>query len=370
MARDYTHDKRYTSSCMIITSVSVLGLRSHELFSMALDDNLTLIIGANGTGKTSLLEALYFAARGTSFRGRDRDMIRHGAALTEIKLTTNQHVRRAKLLLSGDEKISKQFEVEGSTKARLAAAHRLPVVLFEPDELRLLSSSPQRRRDFFDGIIARLSPTYSAVLARYQRTLLQRNELLKQYEHMNHGAWESHLFAWDVKLAELAATITRARINFIAKSNQHISQIYSRLASTDHEVSASYSLPVENLDTLQQRLLAQLERAHQSDALRGFTSVGPHRDDVLVSLDGHPANETASRGEMRTIMLAYKLLEVELQEEISGTKPLILMDDVFSELDITRESQLIAALSSYQTIVTATDLRDELKSGASIVQLE
>lgn len=355
---------------MPLTQISLHNVRSYELFSTELDPGLTLILGKNGSGKTTLLEALYFLHRGTSFRGRDQDMLAHGAQQAEIKLEdSRQTVRRAKLLLSEGITFGKQFTVDGKTTPRLAAGKRLPVVLFEPDELRFLSSSPARRRDFFDGIIARLSPTYSAVLARFGRTLLQRNELLKQYEHMNHGAWQSHLFAWDVKFAELGATITKTRLNFIEKSNQRISEIYSGLAGAEHTVTARYMTEVPHPDSLQQRLLAQLEGTHQSDALRGYTSVGPHRDDIAVSLDNHPASQSASRGEMRTIMLAYKLLEVELQEEVAGLKPLILMDDVFSELDISREKKLIAALTNYQTVVTATDIRDELKSNAKVISL-
>lgn len=355
---------------MPLTRISLQDIRSFELFASDLDPKLTLILGQNGAGKTSLLEAIYFMQRGTSFRGRDRDMIRHEIERGEIKLEQSDgSVRRGSLTLTSNGKVAKSFQIGDKASARLGVKDRRPVVLFEPDELRLLSSSPQRRRDFFDGTIARLSPTYSTVLSRFARTLLQRNELLKQYDTMSHGAWESHLFAWDVKFAELAATIIKARRNFIQHSNKRLGRIYSELAGQKHDVIATYSSSEHALDTLQQTLLHKLEHAHQSDALQGYTSVGPHRDDVLVSLDDYPAAETASRGEMRTIMLAYKLLEVELQQELSGESPLILMDDVFSELDISREKQLMQALSNHQTIITATDLRDELKINASVVSL-
>ena len=140
------------------------------------------------------------------------------------------------------------------------------------------------------------------------------------------------------------------------------------MAGGENTVTVDYAstMPPTNYA---QNLLKQLESRRHADADRGFTSVGPHRDDFLVKLNGHPASESASRGEMRTIMLAYKLLEVDLQREVYGSDPLILMDDVFSELDSTRERQLLSALTSYQTIITATDLRDELKIGAKIILL-
>lgn len=351
--------------------VSVNNVRSYELFSVEVHPSTTLILGNNGTGKTTLLEAIYIAYRGTSFRGRDRDIIPHEHTRAEIKIElSDNEARRLSISNTPDGKVAKEFVIAGTKSARISPKHRLPVVLFEPDELRLLTSSPQRRRDFIDGIISRLSPTYATVLGRFQRALLQRNELLKQFETMKRDAWESHLFAWDVKLAELSATIIKARRNFIMHSNEYLSPIYSKLAGSPHNITARYvSHIAADDDSLQQSVLHRLEAARQSDALRGFTSTGPHRDDIELLLDGHLAAETASRGEMRSIMLAFKLLEVELQEHHSGAKPLLLLDDVFSELDPSREQALIKALTEYQTIITATDLRDELKSNASIIHL-
>lgn len=359
-------------SSMLIHHLSVAGVRTYDLYDVGLHPGVTLILGPNGSGKTSLLEAIYYTSRGTSFRGRDRDMIRHGDDRADIKLLLGDgSTRRARIATDSNLKQTKQFVVGDRTLGRLPPDHKLPVVLFEPDELRLLTSSPQRRRDFLDGIIARLSPTYSTVLSRFARALLQRNELLKQHESMNESDWQNHLFAWDVKFAELSSTIIKARMNFIVHANEHLSRIYSDLAGSDNVVMASYVSTLDTpIESLQQVLLNRLESSRRSDAMRGFTSVGPHRDDIAISLNDHPAAEAGSRGEMRTIMLAFKLLEVELQEHHSGQKPLILLDDVFSELDSHREQALISALSGYQTIITATDLRDELKVDALVISLD
>lgn len=356
---------------MSVEKVTVNNVRSYELFSADIHPQTTLILGDNGTGKTTLLEAIYIAHRGTSFRGRDRDIIPHTSTRAEIKVElSDNETRRLSIAHTPDDKISKEFVIADTKSARINPQNRLPVVLFEPDELRLLTSSPQRRREFIDGIISRLSPTYQTVLGRFQRTLLQRNELLKQFETMRRDAWESHLFAWDVKLAELSATIIKARRNFVTHCNDYLSPIYSKLANSPHTVTARYISTINAGDeALQQSILHKLESSRQSDALRGFTGTGPHRDDIELLLDAHPAAETASRGEMRSIMLAFKLLEVELQEHHSGRKPLLLLDDVFSELDPSREQALIKALQDYQTIITATDLRDELKSNANIIRL-
>ncbi len=353
---------------MTLRLLSLRHIRSYEFTSIELSPTVTLILGRNGSGKTTLLEALYYLHRGTSFRGRDRDMVRYDQVISDFKLEfADGSERRARLAAAGD-KITKEFIVEDRKSARLPAKAKLPVVLFEPDELRLLTSSPQRRRQFIDGILGRLQPSYSTLLARYERTLAQRNELLKQREKHTPENWDSQLFAWDIRFAELARDIVTARHDFLKRSNERLGEIYSRLADASHRVSVTYSHDWSG-DVLQQKLIHLLHTHRHDDALRGYTTHGPHRDDFVISLDGHPASETASRGELRTIMLAYKLLEVELQEMIAGSKPLILLDDVFSELDIIREKKLITELSGYQTVITATDLRDELLLNATQVKL-
>jgi len=356
----------------------VHNVRSYNLFSAELHPGVTLVLGHNGSGKTTLLEALYFLYSGTSFRGRDADMIQHDSSQAEVKLIFDTNESRQARILQTAEKITKEFVIEGKRSARMPAKFRLPVVLFEPDELRFISSSPQRRRDFFDGILGRLYPSYSSLLGKYSRTLLQRNELIKQRDTMPVDMWEGQLFVWDVKFAELASKIVDARMQFVDLSNRHLSRLYSQIAGTDHTVVVAYlsknatpenPMQKTSLQQYQQQLFATLQASHIADSYRGYTSHGPHRDDIAILLDSHMASETASRGEMRSIMLAYKLLEVELQHEITKTPPLILMDDVFSELDITRERKLIQSLETYQTIITATDLRDELKTNAKIISL-
>ena len=354
---------------MTVKNVSVHNVRSYGLESIPFHTNTSVIIGKNGSGKTTLIEAIYMLLRGTSFRGRDREVIAHSSRQAEIKLEfTDQTIRRLKLRVGMNDKVEKEFVVDGKTSARLPQKMRKPVVLFEPDELRMLSSSPQRRRDFLDGIISRLWPAYGVLLNRYNRVLLQRNELLKKFEDMDKQSWESHLFVWDVKFAELAELIVRERLKFIVRSNQRLSVIYSSLADAKHAVRVEYSSQIPT-ESYKQSLVTTLNKQRVGDAYRGYTSAGPQRDDITMFLDNFAAGETASRGEMRTIMLAFKLLEVELQEEQTSEAPLILMDDVLSELDINREQQLLRALTAYQTIITATDLRDELKVKAQIITL-
>ncbi len=354
---------------MTIAELRLANLRSYELFSRTLHPNTTLILGKNGTGKTTLLEALYTLMQGTSFRGRDADMIAHNTTRSDLQLTTSTGAKRSLTLqLTPENSIKKVFKLENKTSSRLPTNQRLGVVLFEPNELRSLSSSPERRRAFFDGIIARTNPSYAATIRRYQRALTQRNELLKKRETTSQSIWNDQLFAWDIQFSDLAKHIVKQRRAFVEQSNQTLSTIYSTIAGSPHETLASYRSPIP-AHNYQQTLLDTLSANALGDSYRGYTSHGPHRDDILLSLDGHLVNETASRGELRTIMLAYKLYEVQLQQQLFHAPPLVLLDDVFSELDTEHEQQLIAALAPYQTIITATDLRDQLTSDAHIIHL-
>lgn len=354
---------------MTLQKITVQNFRSYDLFSAELSPRTTLLLGANGSGKTSLLEAVYYTSLGTSFRGRARDLINHDANRADIKLVFDEdRERRASITQAPDDSIKRTFTQANKTVQRLTGTNRWPVVLFEPDELRLISSSPERRRKFLDGIVSRLYPQYAALLGRYQRTLLQRNELLKRREQINEADWDNHLFTWDIKYAELAEQIVTMRRDFIVTSNNRLGEHYSKMADDNHIIKTIYQSSI-SADPYKQALLTKLHANRIADSYRGYTGVGPHRDDFSIYLDGYPAAETASRGEMRTIMLAYKLLEIELQTEIYDKSPLILMDDVFSELDTAREQKLMEQLLPYQTIITATDLRDELKVDATIIKL-
>lgn len=338
----------------MLTRIKLYNIRSYELFETTLGGGGTVIVGPNGTGKTNLLESVYVALRGASFRGSLGDCMRHDAPQSIIHLEHDGVTRRVQLLRA-DDKVNKEFIINDARAKVLARKHRLPVVLFEPNELRLISSSPQRRRDFLDGLMARLDARYDTTLRAFQRTLLQRNELLKRHAE-DAKSWRDHLFAWDIKFVQLAHNIASARTHFLYTHESRLRDLYSSLAGTATDLTIEY-LPSVPLERYEQSLLDRLERARDHDIATGHTSAGPHREDFVISLHHQPAIKIASRGEMRTIMLAFKLLELELQTALHDTRPLILMDDVFSELDATREQLLQETIKDHQFIVTTTDAR-------------
>lgn len=350
----------------MISKIKLYNFRSYSLHEATFSDSGTVIVGPNGTGKTNLLEAVYVALRGSSFRGSLSDCMTFNSPQTVIHLEGDFGARRIKLN-AAPGKISKEFIINDNKSKALTRKSRLPVVLFEPSELRLISSSPSRRRDFLDGLIARLDSKYDTDLRAFNRTLLQRNELLKSHQE-DSQIWRDNLFAWDIKFVQYATNITQKRAKFLQANEPRIKNLYESLAGKNTQLSIEYNAttPLENYD---QSLLNRLEKAREYEIATGFTSVGPHREDFTIFLHDQPAIKVASRGEMRTIMLAFKLLELELQTEISQSRPLILLDDVFSELDATREKLLQETIQHHQFIVTTTDARHQ-KDGCLIISTQ
>ena len=222
----------------MITHIKLYHFRSYGLYETTLAPGGTVIVGPNGTGKTNLLEAIYVALRGSSFRGSLADCMQHDQTQTIIHLETDNASRRLQLLRTADGTINKEFTINDSRSKLLPRKHRLPVVLFEPSELRLISSSPSRRRDFLDGILSRLDAQYEATLRAFHRTLLQRNELLKHPRETTQN-WRDHLFAWDIKFVQLATHIAQARATFLAKHETALSSLYAALAGHETAFAAS-----------------------------------------------------------------------------------------------------------------------------------
>ncbi|HSE29111.1 MAG TPA: DNA replication/repair protein RecF [Candidatus Saccharimonadales bacterium] len=332
-------------------SVSLHNFRSYTNYDVEFSPGVTVIVGPNGSGKTNLLEALYVLSAGSSFRGVDRDMIRHGEPWLKIEGVYNDQ-KRTIVYKVQPEKLEKQFDIDGSKKARLTHQYKLPVVLFEPDHLRLLRSSPTGRRDFLDNLLARIHPDFTWTKHQYERVLQQRNSLLKNKFGLSQV--EDQLFAWDVRLADLGAVIVERRVSLINDLNKVFGEVYSSIAGvkTDLQIEYKSSLPAENY---QANLLNALSRNAASDLHRGFTSFGPHRDDFAVKINNKPAAAAASRGEVRSMLLALKIIELKLLAKQNENPPILLLDDVFSELDSTRRRALTDITKTYQTFITTTD---------------
>lgn len=343
---------------MIVQSLRVQNVRTHEDFSHALSPGVTLVTGSNGSGKTSLIEALIVGLNGTSFKGSDSELLRYDTPWWRIDIVSDTDDRTIKFDPSRTSG-RKQFAIDDKTSYRLPAARKYPVVLFEPDDLRLLGGSPSRRRQFIDRFIGQIDPQYGQALRKYDRALKQRNNLLKR-SYVSHD----DLFVWDIALGEYGAAIIEARIRYIERLNGELNSTYNAIANTNDVVSVHYSHTV--IGDIKQRIVSELHAHAERDKLLGFTSVGPHRHDVIFKFNAMPALSVASRGEVRSVVLALKFLEVDIISDATGQQPLVLLDDVFSELDSDRQTHLATKFSDKQIVMTSASSTATLDSALVI----
>lgn len=331
---------------MKIKSVELTNFRNHKKFAGTFSPTVTMICGDNGTGKTSILEAIYIAYRGSSFRGADHEATSARTKWFRLRVDDTTDLMRQVAYDNRDGAKQRKVTVDNHVSARLPRKHLYPVVLFLPDDTQLINGSPTRRRDYFDRVIMQYNPLYAPLVRRYERALLQRNKLLK-----HPGVTAEQLFPWDIILSDTGAEIIRQRSELVGRIQQSLERYYEKIASIKERVSLEYSHP----GVTSQSLVAQLERAYEHDVVTGNTPVGPHRHDFLFNLRSQPASTLASRGEVRTIVLALKYIEADIIRDIVGEEPLILLDDVFGELDTSRQKQLLEIFSGNQVIITSTE---------------
>jgi DNA replication and repair protein RecF len=348
----------------MLTDLRLQHFRSYTDASFEIAPGVNIIVGPNASGKTNLLEAVLMVARGSSYRAKDGELIQHGKDWARLDANLPEGRRAVKLMQN--DTISKTFEIDDRTYQRLPYQQTMPVILFEPDHLTLLSGSPDLRRNFLDDLIEQTTPGFGATRRHYKRVLSQRNSLLKK----NPRDLREQLFVWNVRLSELGGRIARERHKLTAAFHEQASELYSALAQRQSDVVLAYTSAFDP-PTYESALLKKLESSIDLDVLRGFTAHGPHRDDIAVHIGGHPAQESASRGEARTLVLALKILELNLVESIRQTTPLLLLDDVFSELDGKRRAALTQFVQNYQTFITTTDADIVVQhfSGSNIIPI-
>lgn len=332
----------------MITSLRLQHFRSYDDVTFQFDPAVNIIVGPNASGKTNLLEAVQIVALGSSYRAKDSELLQFETPWARLDAATDTHKRVVKL--QEGQTTKKTFEIDGQLLSRLMQPRTLPVVLFEPNHLLLLSSSPDLRRSFLDDLIEQTVSGFGATRRHYRRVLAQRNALLKK----NPADITQQLFVWNLRLSELGGQIAHARAELISGFNQRASGLYGELAGRNSTIDLHYvsKFSPGNYET---GMLHKLEQNLELDIMRGYTVYGPHRDDLAVLIDGHPLQEAASRGETRTLVLALKVLELQMLESARQQTPLLLLDDVFSELDAKRRQALTHFVQPYQTFITTTD---------------
>lgn len=329
----------------MLQTLELTNFRSYSSGLFGFEDGVNIIVGANASGKTNLLEAIHTICTLQGFKAADKDLIALGADWCRLEAMTDDGVRVVKM----QHEKPKVIEIDGIPKRRLNQQSSLPVVVFEPEHMLLLSSEPERRRSYLDSILSLTQSGYRSSLLAYRRALSQRNRLLKQDTFRS-----DQLFAWDVQLTEKAGAIAKARDELVRQINVVCAGHYQSISGSSEVLNLSYVSKLL-LESYSDSLLSYLRKNIDTDRQRGFTGAGPHRDDLQIELKSSDARITASRGEIRSIVLSLKIAEMELLHQQTGKKPILLLDDVFGELDGRRRRALAESLQKYQTFLTTTD---------------
>jgi DNA replication and repair protein RecF len=345
-------------------------------FEFGKDKALTVLVGENGTGKTNFLEAIYVLSLGRSFRSLFRDdLISWGDEYLRLNADISyDDEESANLEVFYENKPTKRknFKKNGLSLKGSEYVGNLLTVLFHPEDLNMLVLSPSLRRRYMDIILCQTDKKYMYALGNYKKVLRQRNALLQGIRV------EGDLDVWDKELVEFGSVIIEKRIMLINFFNEKIENIYRMISGGKERVSMEYEsktikkIPNPDIKKLYED---ELFNRRQRDIKHMETSSGPHRDDIKFYINGKEIISSASRGELRTLILAMKLSEIEFIKEKTGTYPVLLLDDVFSELDKNRKSHLMESIQNCQAVITATDI-DSLKSlgkdgaGAAIVKIE
>lgn len=349
----------------MISELRLQHFRSYSDASFTLDPGVTIIVGPNASGKTNLLEAVMVVCHGSSYKAKDSELVQFDSEWARLDAHSLDGTRIVKI--KTEPQAGKSFEINDHVVTRLHSSKKLPTVLFEPNHLMLLHGSPDLRRNFLDDLIEQSEVGFASIRRHYKRVLAQRNALLKK----NPKDLKEQLFVWNIRLSELGGQIAKQRIALVERFQEHLPSLYNDLAGSPNKTTLAY-LSRFHPDSYASQLLHKLETSTELDVLRGFTAYGPHRDDLELYLDGRPARETASRGETRTLVLGLKILELQLLQEACQSKPILLLDDVFSELDGKRRQALTSYVTSYQTLITTTDadIVSQHFTGGSIIQTE
>ncbi|MBK4139566.1 DNA replication/repair protein RecF [Corynebacterium macginleyi] len=362
---------------MFIRGLDVRDFRSWPELKLELGPGITLFVGRNGFGKTNIVEAVGYTAHLSSHRvSHDSPLVRQGAQSARISLTAVHQGRELTTHLLVKPHAANQAQIN---RTRLRSPRELlgvvKTVLFSPEDLVLVRGEPAGRRSYLDSIIASRTPRLAGVKADYDKVLKQRNALLKSasasmrrgYGDSDGAAALSTLDTWDAQLAHLGAQVITARLALVDALLDHIPTAYAGLAPESRPARVEYRSTIDTSDreVLEAVMLTTLAHSRQRDIERGISLVGPHRDDLLLYLGDQPAKGFASHGETWSYAIALRLAEFELLRKEGGSDPVLILDDVFAELDAKRRTQLVhLAATAEQVLITAAvdeDLPDNLE---------
>lgn len=339
---------------MYIKSIKLKNFRNYNELEAKFNKKVNFFIGQNAQGKTNLLESIYITSVGKSFRtNKDSEIIGFGKQYSSVK---------AEFIRENDEKdidiiienTGKKFVKVDSIKIKKSSQllDNVYIVIFSPEDLKIVKEEPEKRRKFIDRELCQIKPAYYESLSNYKKVLMQRNAYLKE-----ETSDPSILDIWDMQLSEYGRRVMKYRSEFIEKLNLISSEIHKKITDGREKLQLRYNPNIYFKDDIYEIL----KKSRDNDLKQRTTTRGPHKDDMELFIDGINARNFGSQGQQRTCALSLKLAEINIIEEETGEKPILLLDDVMSELDMQRQEFLIKSLSDIQMFITTTEISENLR---------
>ena len=340
---------------MFIKRLQMLNYRNYNVLDISLGPHVNVFMGDNAQGKTNILEGIYYCAFARSHRtSKDRELINWNSdnALLSVTVGRERLDKRIDISILKDGKKAIQIN-----KIKIKKIGELfgnfNVVMFSPEDLKIIKDSPGVRRKFIDMELCQLNPKYYYNLVQYNKVLNERNSILR-----NRNINKDILDVYDMQLVEFGYNIVMQRINYINKLNQYSKQIHNDITSGKENIEFKYVSTIRNLENIKESFYSQLEKNRSKDIDKGLTSVGPHRDDFMVFINEIDTKSYGSQGQQRTAVLTIKFSSLKIIKELTGEYPVLLLDDVLSELDFSRKRYILSTIGEIQTIITCTGIED------------
>ena len=338
---------------MIIESIELKNYRNYEELHMELNEGTNILYGDNAQGKTNILEAVYVCCTSKSHKSaKDRDIIRFNQDESHIKMQVRKNGVPYRIDMHLKKNKPKGIAIGGVPIRRASELFGIAnVVCFSPEDLNIIKNGPSERRRFIDMELCQLNKLYVHALVQYNKVLVQRNKLLKELSFR--PDYGETLDVWDMQLVNYGKEVMKFRKEFISQLNEMIHEIHARLSGRKEDLVIYYE-PDTDCELFEEAL----KRGRPQDLKQKTTLCGPHRDDISFFVNGIDIRKFGSQGQQRTAALSLKLSELELVKQLIHDKPILLLDDVLSELDASRQNHLLSAISDIQTIITCTGLDD------------
>lgn len=340
---------------MLIKYLQLMNYRNYKELSIELGKNVNVFMGDNAQGKTNILEAIYYCGFARSHRtNRDRELVNWN----ENKALINLYVKRERI----DKKISIAIFKDGKKAINVNSIKinkiseligAFNVVMFSPEDLKIVKESPGIRRKFIDMELSQLNNKYYYSLVQYNKVLNERNSVLKTKK-----LDEYMLDIYDAQLGSFAKYIIQERLKYIEFLNKHGKQIHKDITSGKESIEFKYHTSIKLKDSIEEDIISALKANRKRDMEKGLTSIGPHRDDILIYINGIDAKSFGSQGQQRTSVLTIKFASLRIIKEQTGEYPVLLLDDVLSELDFSRKKYILSSIQDIQTVITCTGIED------------